>query len=417
LSLIREIPPTAGWPLTIKSLIFSSFKKHPKGLLEEDFKRHLGASGAQLSYSGTAAFYLILESIKKLSSKKTVIIPAFICPLIPLAIKRAGLNIKVCDTNAFNFDFNIDKLKSSCKEDNDVLAILAVHLGGLPIAFDALREIAKNQNAFIIEDCAQSLGAQYRDKETGSLGEFSFFSLCRGKGLSIYEGGLAISKLTEHTRLLNETTKEIAHPDIASECLKVIELFAYSIFYRPSLFWFAFRLPQIFWQIRNDPIRAMGEYFNLDFPMHKVSAFREYIGHLNFMRLDKEIAEQRKKVDIYLNGIKNISGIRPIVELEQTKASYPYLTLLFEDAQKRSSALNKFKNSGFGISQIYLHAITDYDYLKNVVPNTDCPNSRRLAERTISLSTSSFLKETDLQNIIKKLKKIASGDNFRRFSQ
>jgi len=409
LSLIREIPPTAGWPLTIKSLIFSSLKKHPKGLLEEDFRSYLGASGALLTYSGTAAFYLILESIKKLSGKKTVIIPAFICPLIPLAIKRAGLNIKVCDTNAFNFAFDIVKLKSICKEDNDVLAILAVHLGGLPIDFDTLREIAQTRNAFIIEDCAQSLGAQYRDKKTGSLGDFSFFSLCRGKGLSIYEGGVAVASRSEHARILQATSEKIMNQDIPSECLKVTELFAYSIFYRPSLFWFAFRLPQIFWQTRNDPIKAMGEYFDLDFPVHKVSAFREYVGHLNFPCLNQKINGQREKVDIYLKGLDGIAGIKPIVELPQTKANYPYLALIFDDSKKRDLVLYNFGNSGLGISQVYLHAITDYAYLKDVIPAADCPNSRLLADRTITLSTNSFLKETDLENIIEKLKKIVSG--------
>ena len=404
MSLKRETPPTAGWPLTTKSLILSFFKKHPQGLLEEDFRKYLGAPSALVTYSGTAAFYIILESIKKLSSKKTVVIPAFICPLIPLAIKRAGLNIKVCDTNAHNFDFDINKLKSICAADKDILAILAVHLGGLPVDFNALKEIAQKQNAFVIEDCAQSLGAQYHGQETGSLGEFSFFSLCRGKGLSIYEGGLAVTNLAEHAGLLNNTAQEIIHQNNLSECLKIVELFAYSIFYRPGLFWFAFRLPQIYWQMRNDPVKAMGEYFQLDFPVHQVSAFREYIGHLNFPYLNKKVEQQREKVNIYLNGLKGLPEIKPIVELAQTKASYPYLTLILKNSQKRDAALDIFKDSGLGISQVYLHAITDYAYLKDIIPDADCQNSRQLAQKTITLSTSSFLETTDLENIIKKLK-------------
>lgn len=406
MSLFREIPPTAGWPLTIKSLILSSFKKHPKGLLEEDFKKYLGSSSALLSYSGTAAFYLILEAMKKLSNKKTVVIPAFICPLIPLAIKRAGLKVKVCDTNAYNFDFDINKLKNICQENSDILAILAVHLGGMPLDFNALKEIAQTRDAFIVEDCAQSLGARYHHKKTGTLGEFSFFSLCRGKGLSIYEGGIAVANRPEHVRILKETFDEIMNRDAPSECLKVAELFAYSIFYRPSLFWFAFRLPQIFWQILNKPTKAMGEYFDNNFPIHKVSAFREYIGHINFPYLEEKINTQRKKAAIYLKGLSDLPGITPIVELPQAKASYPYLTLIFDNGKNRDLALHAFTNCGLGISQVYLYAITDYNYLKNIIPDTACPNSRLLAEKTISLSTSGFLKETDLQNIIKKLKKI-----------
>jgi dTDP-4-amino-4,6-dideoxygalactose transaminase len=406
LSLIREIPPTAGWPIKTKSLIPPFFKKLPKGILEEEFKKYLNVPLALLTYSGTAAFYLILESLKELSTKKTIVIPAFICPLIPLAIKRAGLKIKPCDINPDNFDFDIDKLRKVCAEDKDILAILAVHLGGIPLELQNLKEIAKENDIFIIEDCAQSLGAEYQGKKTGSIGEFSFFSLCRGKGLTIYEGGLAITNKAEYVQLLKNTSKKIFRTNIFSESLKIAELFAYSIFYRPGLFWFAFRLPQIFWQIRNNPIKAMGDYFELDFPTHKVSAFREYIGYLNFPCLNKEINKQREKAGFYLQAFKGLSGIKPIQELTQTKASYPYLTIIFETPEKKNKALRIFENSGLGISQVYLQAITDYDYLKGVVPEASCENARGIAQQTITLSTSSFLRKSDFRKIIDKLGKI-----------
>jgi dTDP-4-amino-4,6-dideoxygalactose transaminase len=403
LNLFREIPPTAGWPISIASLTLACFKKYPIRGLEEKFKKFLGAPTVLLTYSGTAAFYLILESIKKLSGKRTIVIPALVCPLIPLAIKRAGLKVKLCDINPDNFDFDLNALRRICTEDKDILAILAVHLGGIPLELEAISEIAKKEKIFLIEDCAQSLGAEYQDKKTGSFGEFAFFSLCRGKGLTIYEGGLATTNRPEYSGLLNTCARAIMPEDILSESLKIIELFAYSIFYRPELFWFAFRLPQIFWQIRKNPIKAMGEYFDINFPLHKISRFRAALGYFYFNRISENIDEQRKKTAVYLTALKSIPAVKPIVELAQTKASYPYLTLIFKDTAKRNVALNIFKNSGLGVSQVYLRAITDYPYLKNIVPNTDCPQAQALAKKTLTLSTSKFLKKADLENIIKKL--------------
>lgn len=374
--------------------------------MEEDFKKYLGVPCALLTCSGTSAFYLILESIKKISTMSTIIIPAFVCPLIPLAIKRAGLNIKPCDINRDNFDYDINMLREICAEDKDTLAILAVHLAGIPLDLEAIKETAGKKGIFIIEDCAQSLGAEYKGKKTGSLGDFSFFSLCRGKGLTIYEGGLAITTRQEYAGLLADTAKEIMPGDILSESLKIIELFGYSIFYRPELFWFVFRAPQIFWQMLDDPVRAMGEYFTTDFPVHRVSAFRENIGHLNFPRLNAEIAMQREMAGSYLEQLKDIPGVKAIVEPGQAKASYPYLPLIFENARKINSCLDAFKDSGLGVSQIYLHAISDYAYLKDLIPPAECPHARALAEKTITLSTSSFLKEPELKNIIGKLKKL-----------
>ncbi|MCK9572666.1 MAG: aminotransferase class V-fold PLP-dependent enzyme, partial [Candidatus Omnitrophica bacterium] len=209
MSIFREIPPTAGWPLQAKGLLAALENNKNSRSLNDDFKNYLGCSYAKTVYSGTAAFYIILESLKKISAKKTVIIPAFACPLIPLAIKRANLKIQVCDINPANFSFDLNQLKTICAENTDILAILSVHLAGLPIDLDPIMEIAKLNQAFVIEDCAQSLGAEYKNKKTGSIGDFAFFSLCRGKGLTIYEGGVITSKETNYSKYLDETAEEI----------------------------------------------------------------------------------------------------------------------------------------------------------------------------------------------------------------
>jgi len=407
LSLIREIPPTAGWPLHFKTLALAFFNTAKKAAgLENDFKNYLNAPYAKTVYSGTAAFYLILESLKYLSAKKTVIIPAFACPLIPLAIQRAGFKIQLCDINRDNFDFDLAKLKSICAGSNDILAILAVHLGGLPIDLASLNEIAKSKQAFVIEDCAQSLGAAYPGKPTGSLGDFSFFSLCRGKGLTIYEGGVIVANKPELAASVDITVKKLVKNDPLSECLKILELFAYWIFYRPKLFWFAYRLPQIYWQFRHNPVRAWGEYFTTDFPTHNVSNFRKAIGHIDFSQLNGRIIQQQKQADLYLKRLNDLSGIRTPRSLPGASASYPYLTLIFDDPQKRDLVLRKLQNSGLGLSRIYLSALPQYDYLKNIIGRADCPQAGYLAERALSLSTNVFLKPETLESLTKTIIKL-----------
>jgi len=184
-SIFREVPPTAGFPLYWSDL-FPLFKfGHDSAGLEEDFKKYLGVNFAKVTYSGTASFYFILEGLKEISPKKAVIIPAFVCPLVPLAIARAGLKVKVCDIQPDNFNFDYNTLEKLCAQ-GDVLAIVAVHLAGLAIDVDKLKNLAEKHGIFLIEDCAQSLGAQYKGKKIGTFGDFAFYSLCRGKGLTIY---------------------------------------------------------------------------------------------------------------------------------------------------------------------------------------------------------------------------------------
>jgi perosamine synthetase len=406
MNIFRELPPTAGFPVYAKDFLSVFSKEHHKGSLETDFKNYLAVPYAQVTYSGTAAFYLILEALKELSPKKTVIIPSFICPLVPLAIKRAGFKIAVCDINKDNFNFDIRQLQHLCSQNSDVLAIVAVHLAGLPLDFEGIREVAGVNKIFIIEDCAQSLGAEYKEKKVGTLGDFSFFSLCRGKGLTIYEGGVLVTTKERYIPALERTIKRLVNRDSFSEGMKIFELLGYWIFYRPLLFWFAFRLPQVFWNLQGKSLKALTEYFTIDFPLHEISKARKLIGHITFGRLEGEINKQRRKAYYYSQGLKGTPGIKLITESPQTKSTYPFLTLVFDDPKKRKQAFNLFQNSGLGVFQVYAQAITDYDYLKEMVGNQDCPNARYLAEREITLTTSSFLRNKDQDAVIRIIKSL-----------
>ncbi|MDD5595884.1 MAG: DegT/DnrJ/EryC1/StrS family aminotransferase [Candidatus Omnitrophica bacterium] len=399
MSIFREIPPTAGFPIYWGDLLpLLKFPKYAYGL-EDDFKKYLPVNYARTAYSGTAAFYFILEGLKELSSKKTVIIPSFICPLVPLAIARAGLKVEVCDIVRDSFNFDLKQLEGQCCRE-DVLAVVPAHLAGLPLEFIPLEKIARKYGIFIIEDCAQSLGASYQGKKVGTLGDFGFFSLCRGKGLTIYEGGLLTAKEQAHAELIEGRIRELVKKDYFSEGLKILELFGYALFYRPFAFWFIFSLPQIFWKLRGNKLRAMIEDFNQDFATHEVSQLRKSIGHLSFYRLDEEIKRQREKADYYLEGLKGIKGVRAIKESGCGQGTYPFLTLLFDDPVKRNRFLDTYENCGLGVSIIYTSVVSGYSYLKEVVPQKAFPAGSFLAERHLTLSTSTFLKRKDQDRLL-----------------
>lgn len=404
MNLLREIPPTAGLPIYPRDLIAAFFNRNRPGSLEEDLKNYLSASYAAVTYSGTAAFYIILEALKSLSPKRTVIIPSFICPLVPLAIKRAGLKVLVCDINKNSFDFEIDQLKELCL-GKDILAVVPVHLAGIPADLETIQQIARELKIFVIEDCAQSLGAMYKDRLVGTFGDFAFFSLCRGKGLTIYEGGVIVSK-PEFAAAIDAATSRIVKKAPLSEFLKIIELFGYWIFYRPLLFWFVFRLPQVFWEIQGKMEKAFIEYFTVDFPVHKVSKIRKDAGRSMYLRLEENIVAQRKNAFDYIAGLKGVGGLTLITEAAGNRSNYPYLTLVFDERSKRDKAWQLFKNSGLGVSQIYLCAITDYDYLKDIVGTQSFPNAAFIAKHHITLSTSAFLSHKDISRVIEKIKNL-----------
>jgi perosamine synthetase len=85
--------------------------------------------------------------------------------------------------------FCIDPVDAAAKITPRTKAVIAVHLGGSPADLDALRTLGLP----IIEDCAQSLGATYRGRETGSIGNVGVCSLTETKSITCGEGGVVLT--------------------------------------------------------------------------------------------------------------------------------------------------------------------------------------------------------------------------------
>jgi len=73
-------------------------------------------------------------------------------------------------------------------------AIVAVHMRGVPCNMDAILEIAKKHNLKVIEDCAQAVGATYKGKFVGTMGDCGCFSFQYHKTITAGEGGMILCK-------------------------------------------------------------------------------------------------------------------------------------------------------------------------------------------------------------------------------
>jgi dTDP-4-amino-4,6-dideoxygalactose transaminase len=77
-------------------------------------------------------------------------------------------------------------------------AILVVHLAGWPCEMDDIMQLAREHGLKVVEDCAQALGAKYKDKQVGSIGDVSAFSFCQDKIMTTGgEGGMLTTNDTE----------------------------------------------------------------------------------------------------------------------------------------------------------------------------------------------------------------------------
>jgi dTDP-4-amino-4,6-dideoxygalactose transaminase len=100
-------------------------------------------------------------------------------------------------------DFNLDPLEVEKKVTAKTKAIIAVHLTGRPAPMDELMAIAKKHNLFVIEDAAQAVGAEYKGKVVGGIGDMGSFSLHPLKNLSaIGDAGMITTNNEQYYKYL-----------------------------------------------------------------------------------------------------------------------------------------------------------------------------------------------------------------------
>ena len=159
---------------------------------EKNFSKYIGARYCAGVANGLDALIISLKSLN-LPKNSEVIVAANTYIASILAILNADLKpilVEPCiDT------YNIDPIEIKKKITKNTKAIIAVHLYGKCCDMTAIGKICKKNNLFLIEDCAQSHGATFKNKSAGTFGNFACFSFYPTKLLGcLGDGGAVISK-------------------------------------------------------------------------------------------------------------------------------------------------------------------------------------------------------------------------------
>ncbi|POF34353.1 DegT/DnrJ/EryC1/StrS family aminotransferase [Roseibium marinum] len=111
------------------------------------------------------------------------------------AIQMTGAEVRFADVGP---DYNLDPVRIEDAITARTKAIMPVHLTGRPAPMDEINEIAKRHGLFVIEDAAQAIGAKYKGKPVGSLGDIASFSLHPLKNLQVFGDAGFLSTSCKH---------------------------------------------------------------------------------------------------------------------------------------------------------------------------------------------------------------------------
>ncbi|MBI1968328.1 UDP-4-amino-4,6-dideoxy-N-acetyl-beta-L-altrosamine transaminase [Candidatus Woesearchaeota archaeon] len=153
---------------------------------EQAFARYVGSTYAIAVSSGTAALELALACLDIVAGE------VITTPFTFVATANAILynNLKPVFVDIDPETLNIDPKKIEKAITKDTKAIIYVDYAGQPCDIDAIRQIAKRNSLFLVEDAAHALGAKYGSTRVGAIADLTTFSFHPVKNMTTGEGGM-----------------------------------------------------------------------------------------------------------------------------------------------------------------------------------------------------------------------------------
>jgi len=145
--------------------------------------------------SGTDALILALRACD-VQAGDEVILPTFTFVATGSAVNAIGAKPVFADIRPDTY--NVDPSELARRITPKTKAIIAVHLYGLCADMDSLLDLARTRNLRVIEDDAQSIGAKYKGRQSGSLSDVACLSFYPTKNLGAYgDAGMIVTNSSE----------------------------------------------------------------------------------------------------------------------------------------------------------------------------------------------------------------------------
>ncbi len=160
---------------------------------EKELAECVGISHAAALSAGTAAIHLAVKLLG-IGSEDYVFCSSltFAATCNPVTYEKAKLIF--IDSEPDTWNMSPSALRKAFEKYPNPKAVICVHLYGTPAKLDEITAICREHNVPIIEDAAESLGATYKGKATGTFGEFGIFSFNGNKIITTSGGGMLVSE-------------------------------------------------------------------------------------------------------------------------------------------------------------------------------------------------------------------------------
>ncbi|OGV35115.1 MAG: hypothetical protein A2020_08105 [Lentisphaerae bacterium GWF2_45_14] len=365
--------------------------------LEKEFASYIGTKYALAVSSGTAALQVALGALG-IGPGDEVILPGYFWVATVGAVVRSGAIPILADSDD-TFSINPDQVEK--KITGRTKAIITVHMGGVIGKVRELVAVARKHNLPVLEDCAQATGAFQKGTKAGAFGDIAIYSFQLNKHMTSGEGGMIVSN-NEQLYRRAFAIHDLGYPRNANGRLEF-----------------------------ND---SATQLWGIGCRMNELTGA---VARVQLSKLDIICERMREAKNKIKKAISDIKGIRPrnVVDPKGDAGSFLLLTFEKRDISLRfvealraegiiadkggmypvhmddwglhiyynvPSLVNKRGLSMKSVWELKENSQSDVSYSKGA-----CPYLDSLLERTIIICIASTLNDSDIDDIIKAVRKIA----------
>lgn len=361
--LFLSSPHMSGNELKYIEKVFESNYIAPLGeyvnKFEDSIKDYTNSKNALAVSSGTAAIHLALR-VLGISKDDDVLASTFTFIGSISAIIYQGANPVFIDSDEKTWNISpilLEQYLEGCSKKPK--ALILTHLYGQSADIEKIANICKKNNIYLIEDAAESLGATFNEKHTGTFGDFGIYSFNGNKILTTSGGGMLVSHNEEYIKK--------------------------AMFYST--------------QAREDEVFYQHEEYGYNYRMSNVLAA---IGVAQMEVIEDRVLKKREIFSWYKDFLSDIEEVKFMPELEHSRGNRWLTTLTFDkiDYKKVMNALNDVNVESRPLWKP-MHLQPLFKETKSYLDGT----SEKLFEKGICLASSTSMERDDVKMISEVIKK------------
>jgi len=330
--------------------------------LEDAFAKLSGTKYAVAFSNGTTAIHSAIVALGIKQGDEVITVPfTFVATANPVLMEGG----KVVFVDISEDDFCIDPNKIEEKITEKTKAIIPVDLFGQVYRYDEVKKIADKYSLKILEDACQAVGAKYRDKMAGSLGDVGAFSLYATKNITTGEGGM----LTTDSDEIARKAKMYRHHG------------------------------------QDEAIRY--EYLEIGHN-YRMTDVLATIGVEQMKKLERITKTRVRNAKLYDEGLSEIEGvITPKVREGNTHVYHQYTIRITEEyGHTREELMTFLMENEIGCGIYYPKPLHLHEHFRKMgYKEGDFPVSEKLAKEVLSLPVNPFVTEENVEMIVDKIKR------------